>query len=245
MAGRPGRQTEHNELAVQQCLEGPYCVIVWLLLHQLWCHVQWRAFDRCEHHGVGGHGTSKAKVAQLDNAIGPNQDVLWLHVSVNDAICVQIVQGTHKLLGNTLHCCFWEALIIFQNLKQLPCAMQEGVAFCMLLPEYSDTDQVARAWLMRRNEVGRTMAKLCDHTKVGFGLECVQHLNNILMPQVAQNLYLLSQIPDVFLAFAMLHDELHGGDLPSELSAPFVHLMNISQAALHMPDSLSGARRQL
>lgn len=89
------------------------------------------------------------------------------------------------------------------------------------------------------------MAKLCDHTKVGFCLECVQHLNDILMPQVAQNLYLLSQVPDVLLAFAMLHDELHGGDLPSELSAPFVHLVDTSQAALPMPDGLSGARRQL
>ena len=76
------------------------------------------------------------------------------------------------------------------------------------------------------------MAKLCDHTKVCLCLECVQHLNDILMPKVAQNLDLLPQVLDILLAFAMLHDELHGRDLSCELSTPFVHLVDARKAAL-------------
>lgn len=68
------------------------------------------------------------------------------------------------------------------------------------------------------------MAKLCNYTEISFCLKCIQHLYNVLMPQVSQDLNLLSQISDVLLAFAMLHDEFHGSDLPCELSAPFVHL---------------------
>lgn len=68
------------------------------------------------------------------------------------------------------------------------------------------------------------MAKLCDHAEVSFGLKCIQHLNYVLMPQVSQNLYLLSQVSDIFFAFTMLHDEFHGSDLPCKLSAPFIHL---------------------
>ena len=113
-------------------------MIVRLLLHQLWCHVQRCALDRCEHHSVGGHGTSKAKVTELDNPIGANQDVLWLHVSMNDTVCVQIMQGTNKLLGNTLHCRFWKALVIFQNLKQLACNTSHGLPPCVLLPIYTE-----------------------------------------------------------------------------------------------------------
>ena len=52
------------------------------------------------------------------------------------------------------------------------------------------------------------------------------------MPQIAQNFYLLSQVSDILFAFAMLHDELHGSNLSSELSAPFVHLRCTSQTAL-------------
>lgn len=35
---------------------------------------------RGTHHGVAGHGAGKAKVAQLDGAVGADEDVLRLHV---------------------------------------------------------------------------------------------------------------------------------------------------------------------
>ena len=68
------------------------------------------------------------------------------------------------------------------------------------------------------------MTKLCDHTEVGLGLKSIQHLYYVLMPQIPQNLYFLPQISDVLLAFAMLHDELHGSDLTSEFSTAFIYL---------------------
>lgn len=109
-----------------QSLIGSHCVVIWLLLHQLWCHVQRCTLDGCQDHGVARHGTSKAKVTQLDNPIGANQYILWLHVTMNNAVCVQIVQSADKLLGNTLHSGFRETLVIFQNLKQLACRRNGG-----------------------------------------------------------------------------------------------------------------------
>ena len=82
-------------------------MVVGLLLDKLWSHVQGGPLDGCEDHGVAGHGPGKPKVAELDDAIGPDQDVLRLHVPVDDAVGVQIVQGPHQLLGNPLHHLLW------------------------------------------------------------------------------------------------------------------------------------------
>ena len=68
------------------------------------------------------------------------------------------------------------------------------------------------------------MTKLCHHTEISFGLECIKHLYDVFMPQIPQDLNLLPQVPDVFFAFAMLHYELHGSDLTGKLSATFIHL---------------------
>ena len=68
------------------------------------------------------------------------------------------------------------------------------------------------------------MSKLCDHAKICLGLKGIQHLDDILMPQPAQDLDLLPQVPDVLLALPMLHDEFHGCDLACELPAPLVYL---------------------
>ena len=93
-------------------------MVIWLFLHQLWCHVQRRSLDRSQHHCVTGHGTCKTKVAEFDNPIRSNQDVLRLHVTMNDAIGVEVMQSSHKLFCNALHSCFWQTLIILKNLKQ-------------------------------------------------------------------------------------------------------------------------------
>ena len=68
------------------------------------------------------------------------------------------------------------------------------------------------------------MGKLCDHTEVSLGFKGIQHLYDVLMTQVPQDFDLLSQVPDVLLTLAMLHDELHSSDLASEFSAPFINL---------------------
>jgi len=52
-----------------------------------------RTFDGRQHHRVAGHGSGEAKVAQLDDASSPHEDVLRLHVPVDDPVRVQIVQG--------------------------------------------------------------------------------------------------------------------------------------------------------
>lgn len=68
------------------------------------------------------------------------------------------------------------------------------------------------------------MGKLGDNTEIRLCLKSIQHLNDVFMPQVSQDFNLLSQVSDVFLAFAMFHDELHGSNLPSEFTAPLVDL---------------------
>jgi len=55
-------------------------------------------------------------------------------------------------------------------------------------------------------------------------LKGVQHLDDVLVPEVPQDLDLLPQVADVLLALALLHDELHGRDLAGAAAAAFVDL---------------------
>mmetsp|Transcript_36666 Transcript_36666/g.86047 ORF Transcript_36666/g.86047 Transcript_36666/m.86047 type:complete len:232 (-) Transcript_36666:458-1153(-) len=52
-------------------------------LHQFWCHVQRSPLYGGENGGIRGHGPSKSEVAKLHGAIGPDEDILWLHVAMN------------------------------------------------------------------------------------------------------------------------------------------------------------------
>ena len=72
------------------------------------------------------------------------------------------------------------------------------------------------------------MPKLRDYAEVRLGLKGVQHQDDVLMAQVAQYLNLLAQVADIFLALAVLHDELHGCDLACVLAAPLVDLHSMS-----------------
>ena len=74
-------------------------VVVWLLLHKLWRHVEWRPLDGGHHHGVARHGARKAKVAELDDTPGTNENVLRLHVAVDDAVAMQILKAYYQI-GN-------------------------------------------------------------------------------------------------------------------------------------------------
>mmetsp|Transcript_23688 Transcript_23688/g.70297 ORF Transcript_23688/g.70297 Transcript_23688/m.70297 type:complete len:271 (-) Transcript_23688:18-830(-) len=170
--------------------EGPEVnrVVVRLLLHQFWCHVERRALDGRENHGVARHGAGKPKVAQLHRAVAANQDVLRLHVSVDDAVRVQVVQCTHKLLRDALDHLLRKALVVLQDFKQL------------------------------------SLSEFSHHTEVCLSLKCVQHLDDVFVPQRPQNLNLLAQVFDVLLTLAMLVDEFHGSDLTGALSPALIHL---------------------
>ena len=94
-------------------------VVVGQFLHQLWSHVQRSSLDRGEHDGVGRHRPGEPEVTELDDAVCRDKDVLRLHVSMNDAVRVQVVQGVDKLLGYLPHFVLWQVAIVFQDLKQL------------------------------------------------------------------------------------------------------------------------------
>lgn len=103
-----------------------YCVIIWLFLHQFRRHVQGCALDGRDHHRVARHGARKPKVTQLDNTTCTNENVLGFHISMDDAVAVEVVEGTDKLLGDMLNNIFGEALIIFQDLKEFSCEKSTG-----------------------------------------------------------------------------------------------------------------------
>ena len=75
-----------------------------------------------------------------------------------------------------------------------------------------------------------TMCKLCDHTEICLCLKGIKHLDDILVLEVPENLYFLPEILDVFLTFAVLHNEFHGCDLSGELASTFVYLMTTDSA---------------
>ena len=69
-----------------------------------------------------------------------------------------------------------------------------------------------------------TLGKLSDHAEVGWRFKIIQHADDVLMAQRAEDLNLLPQALDVLLRLAVLHDELHGNHLPCEPPPPLVHL---------------------
>lgn len=77
--------------------KGPqvHSVIVRQLLYEFWSHVKWSTLDRSENDSVRGHRPGESKVAQLDDTVSRNENVLRLHVSVNDSVGVEIVQSVH------------------------------------------------------------------------------------------------------------------------------------------------------
>ena len=47
---------------------------------------------------------------------------LWLHVAVDDAVGVQVVQRLYQLLGDVLHYDFRQLLVVLQDLEEFSCA---------------------------------------------------------------------------------------------------------------------------
>ena len=94
-------------------------MVVGELLHKLWRHIQGSALDRSQHDCVGGHAPSKAKIAQFNDTVGRYENILWLHVSMDDAMAVQVVERMHQLLGDFAHFGLTEVPIVFKDLEQL------------------------------------------------------------------------------------------------------------------------------
>jgi hypothetical protein len=79
---------------------------------------------------------------------------------------------------------------------------------------------------------GCTLRKLRHNTKVRLGLKSVEHLDDVLVTQLAKDFYFLTQVLDVLLALAMLHDKFHSRDLPSELPSAPIDLQHVSSYAM-------------
>ena len=110
-----------DEELVEDDAQGPQVdgVVVRLFLDELRRHVQRRSFDAGEHHGVAGHGPGEPKVAELDDASAADEDVLRLHVAVDDAVGVKVVEGSDELPGDGAHLILRQAFVVLQDLEEL------------------------------------------------------------------------------------------------------------------------------
>lgn len=68
-------------------------------------------------------------------------------------------------------------------------------------------------------------APTCDHTEVRLGLKGVEHLDDVFVLELPQDLDLLAQVPDVLFRLAVLDNELHGRDLAGASPPALVHLL--------------------
>ena len=66
-------------------------VVVRELLDEFWRHIERRSFDGSQHDCVCRHGSCEPKIAELDNTVGRDQDILGLHISMDDPMRVKIV----------------------------------------------------------------------------------------------------------------------------------------------------------
>lgn len=78
-------------------------------------------------------------------------------------------------------------------------------------------------------ELMHTLCKLSDDAKLLCGLKGVEHLDDVFMLELAQDLNLLAQVADVLFALAMLHDKLERHDLATALATALVHLRGRQQ----------------
>ena len=109
-----------NKEFINDDSKGPqvYSVVVWQLLNQFWCHVQGRSLNRGQHDRIGTHGAGEAKIAKLDDTVGRYQNVLRFHVTVNDAVRVQIVQRVYQLLSNFANFRLAKVPVVFKDLEE-------------------------------------------------------------------------------------------------------------------------------
>ena len=94
-------------------------MVIGQFLHELRRHVQGSTLDRGQHNRVRRHGPGEAEIAKLDDAVCRDQNVLRLHVTMNDAVTVKIVERLDELLCDLAHFLLTQIAIVLQDLKQL------------------------------------------------------------------------------------------------------------------------------
>ena len=65
------------------------------------------------------HGASEAKVAEHDTRAGAEEHVLRLHVTVDDTVRVQVVEGLHELPSDDAHLLLRQRAVILEHLEEL------------------------------------------------------------------------------------------------------------------------------
>ena len=75
--------------------------IVARLLESLWRHVVRCTDQRVDRHGLGAEEAAQAQVAQLDDALGCEEHVGRLDVSVHNSLAVHVIQGATELHEKT------------------------------------------------------------------------------------------------------------------------------------------------
>jgi hypothetical protein len=105
---------------VENAAEGPEVggVGIRLLLNQLGGHVQRGALNAREHHRVVAHRPSEAEVGELHGPVAAHQNVLGLHVAVNDALAVEVLQGQNELFGDRANLLLRKALVVLKHLEE-------------------------------------------------------------------------------------------------------------------------------
>ena len=94
------------------------CVVVRQFLNKLGSHVKWSSLNRCKNNCIGGHRPCEPKITQFNYSICGNENVLWLHISMNNAVRVQIIKCVYQLLCNLSDFILWQISIVLKNFEQ-------------------------------------------------------------------------------------------------------------------------------
>ena len=139
---------------------------------------------------------------------------------------VQIVQCPHELLGNVPYGLLRQALVVLEHFEQFPCTA--GRLQRLVRRHQWCAGSVERHEFKLRSGQGSTLSKLGDHAEFVVGFKGVEHLNDVLVLEVAQNLDLLPQAANVLGGLAVFDNELHRRDLSCRLAPPLVNLRSRS-----------------
>ena len=158
---------------------------------------------------------------------------------------MQIAQRLHKLPCYWAHFSLWQLAIILKHFKQFACSMgcqrtvREDVLKLAALTHgegylqqrmhepgsiFAGKELHTKTSSFQDISVRHTLGKFCDDAEFLISLEGVQHLDDVLVPEAPQDLDFLSQADNVFLALAMLQDELHSHCLPCPFPSAFINL---------------------
>lgn len=94
-------------------------MVVRLFLDHLWSHVKWSSFERSQNFCLIAHVSSKPKITQFDGSVRSHKDILRLHISMRDAVTVNITKSPDQLLSYFSDFVEVKRVIILNNVEQL------------------------------------------------------------------------------------------------------------------------------